>query len=145
MREKQFREDLYFRLNVVPVNIPSLRERREDILPLAGQFLHRTFNGNKITFDAETKRMLEVYDYPGNIRELKNIVEHAAIFCSDSVIRPSDLSFSKLGSLEADFKDVARGGAQELNLAESEKRLIEKALEKSSNHSAAARSLGITP
>lgn len=148
VRDKQFREDLFFRLNVIPVGIPSLRERQQDILPLAGQFLRSTSNGSEIIFDAKTKRMLELYDYPGNIRELKNIVEHAAIFCRDNVIRPSDLSFSKLGNqgdLGIDDADSGSAGNQGLSLAESEKRLIRKALDYSSNHSAAARALGITP
>lgn len=147
VQEKLFREDLYFRLNVVPVNIPPLRERREDILALADQFLQTTANGTSVSFAAETRRLLENYDYPGNIRELKNIVEHAAIFCDEGIIQPADLSFSKLGRqiTSADGSQPSGGSIEELNLAESEIRLIRKALDQASNHSAAARALGITP
>ena len=146
VRANLFREDLYFRLNVVPVNVPALRERKVDILPLAEQFLRATSNGSALSLTPETRRMLETYDYPGNIRELKNIMEHAAIFCGDGIIRPADLSFSKLGGQQIPAGETdGSGDATPLSLAESEKRLIQQALEQAANHSAAARSLGITP
>ena len=148
VKNGQFREDLYFRLNVVPVHVPALRERKEDILPLAEIFLQATANGANLSFAPASKRMLEAYDYPGNIRELKNIVEHAAIFSSESVIHPSELSFSRLGAQQGgNGRDGGAGTLEEtsLNLVQSERRLIEKAMEQAGNHSAAARALGITP
>lgn len=148
VRAGQFREDLYFRLNVVPVHLPPLRERREDILPLAERFLRATADGAAIEIAPETRRMLESYDYPGNVRELKNIVEHGAIFCRDRVIRPADLSFSNLTTHNGPGGEENRSGghnAAELNLADTEKQLIQLALDKASSHSAAARALGITP
>ena len=149
VRENRFREDLYFRLNVVPVHVPSLKERREDILPLASHFLSNTAREEAFSFSPEAERMLENYDYPGNIRELKNLVEHAAIFCKDRIVRPADLAFSNLGRLNGQpEEDGANGpGAPPgLNLEESEKRLIQRAIQESGgNHSAAARALGVTP
>ena len=93
-RNSQFREDLYYRLNVVPIVLPALRDRKVDIIPLAMKFLsdineqyhyHLTFSPSAIT-------AMENYTWPGNIRELKNLVERASIFCDGSVIT-EDLIF----------------------------------------------------
>ena len=148
VRDNRFREDLYFRLNVVPVHVPSLRARREDILPLARHFLRTTANGTSLSFSPETEQLLEAYDYPGNVRELRNIVEHSAIFCRDGVVRPTELSFSKLRDQDGSTAPSPSGDsdrADTLNLADSEVRLVQRALEISKNHSAAAKALGITP
>jgi DNA-binding NtrC family response regulator len=84
VREKSFREDLYFRLNVVPINVPPLRERHGDIPLLAMTFLERFRKHNQVKvqgFTPEAMRLLESYAWPGNVRELKNIVERIAILC----------------------------------------------------------------
>jgi len=92
--EGKFREDLFYRLNTVPVAIPSLRERKEEILPIAERFLKQSceeFNlGAKIFSEAAVKE-LENYDFPGNIRELISVVQRAAILSEGEEIQPGDL------------------------------------------------------
>ena len=80
-----FREDLFFRLNVVALELPPLRQRTEDIFPLSMRaLLHygKEFGKEVTEIDAEARGLLERYHYPGNIRELQNIIERATIFCS---------------------------------------------------------------
>lgn len=89
-----FREDLYYRLNVVSIHVPPLRERREDILLLADYFLHKYAQENNRTmsmFDQETCSLLADYNWPGNVRELANVVERAVIMSTGCVIFPEDL------------------------------------------------------
>nr|WP_277998751.1 sigma-54-dependent Fis family transcriptional regulator [Moorella sulfitireducens] len=93
VREKTFREDLYYRLNVVPIRIPPLRERREDILPLARYFLeifnHKYGTDKRLSFGA--CKVLEAYSWPGNVRELQNVMERVVIMGEGDVIRPEHL------------------------------------------------------
>lgn len=91
--EKRFREDLYYRLNVVPLRVPSLRERREDVPPLARHFLERfnRRNGTNHTFSEPALARLSAYDFPGNVRELENLVEQAAALAMDDLIGPEDV------------------------------------------------------
>ena len=87
--EGRFREDLFFRLNVLGISVPPLRERREDILPLAAHFLARlgpVHGRADATLDPAAARLLEGYGWPGNVRELKNAVEHALVFAKESVL-----------------------------------------------------------
>lgn len=89
-----FREDLYYRLNVVSIHVPPLRERREDIPLLADYFLHKYAQENNRTmsmFDQETCSLLADYNWPGNVRELANVVERAVIMSTGCVIFPEDL------------------------------------------------------
>jgi len=89
----RFREDLLFRLNVLAVSVPPLRERRADISPLAAHFLARlapVHGRADATLDPAAVHVLETYAWPGNVRELKNAVEHALIFCKSLVLGPSD-------------------------------------------------------
>ncbi len=88
VQEGIFREDLYYRLNVIPICMPALRERKEDIAPLLDSFLahfNATF-GKKVTFSSEALTALFDYDYPGNVRELRNIVERLVGLASTDVI-----------------------------------------------------------
>ena len=90
----RFREDLYYRLNVVLIDLPPLRERREDIGLLASYFLERAASRagrESMEFSPEARRLLERYDYPGNVRELENAVEHAVAVAEGTTILPSDL------------------------------------------------------
>jgi DNA-binding NtrC family response regulator len=91
VRERRFREDLYYRLWKFPIRVPPLRERPDDILPLAGHFLARyTREVNKRTqgFSREAMRLLERYHWPGNVRELQNAVERAVIITTEEELRP---------------------------------------------------------
>ena len=97
VQKGQFREDLYFRLNVIQIEIPPLRTRPEDIRVLANFFLER-FNRERkkhLTFSENALQKLESYDFPGNVRELRNIVENAFVFCEGQMIQPNNLTLHK--------------------------------------------------
>jgi len=91
---REFRQDLYYRLHVVPILLPPLRERKEDIPSLVNHFINR-FNkemGKRVTqISPEAIKMLMAYDYPGNIRELENIIEHAMVFCTGETLQAEHL------------------------------------------------------
>ena len=92
--KNEFRRDLYYRLSAFPVNIPPLRERKDDIVPLAESFLAQTPDGeSQLPLSAEVIETLLRYDYPGNVRELRNIIERATIFAYDDVLRPEHFVF----------------------------------------------------
>jgi two-component system, NtrC family, response regulator PilR len=94
VREGNFREDLFYRLNVIPIKIPSLCQRREDIPLLISYFLSRFVSAdgrNNINFDEEVVEILMTYDWPGNVRELENLIERLVILRGGSAIRVSDL------------------------------------------------------
>jgi len=94
VREGRFREDLYFRLNVIPIRIPPLRERREDILPLADYFLSEYARDCKRLvsgFKAEVRRRMFAHAWLGNVRELKNIIERAIILGTDNLVDTADI------------------------------------------------------
>jgi DNA-binding NtrC family response regulator len=94
VKEGAFREDLYYRLKVVPIHMPSLRERREDIIPLASHFLRtfsRSFHKNFERLSPDAERMLLAYPWPGNIRELKNVFERTVLLEEGPVVEPAHL------------------------------------------------------
>jgi len=138
-----FREDLFYRLNVLPISIPPLRERSDDILPLARHFLNRcsqSLNKRALNFSGEAERALLAQRWPGNIRELENAVERAANLVDGDRIQPSDLGIAFEGRLRPQ-KPTAGG----LSLAELEKQAIEANLEAAQyNLSQASRTLGIS-
>ncbi len=138
MEQHRFREDLYYRLNVVAVHIPPLRERREDI-PLLADFFLRQFNQQEnrsfSPLAAEIKQLLQQYDWPGNIRELKNVLFRAMILADDNMLRPEHFPFDV--QLHQEHSD-------HLSLSEVEKRHILKMLDASGgNKTKAAQLLGI--
>jgi transcriptional regulator with PAS, ATPase and Fis domain len=92
-REGRFRDDLYYRLRVVPVEIPPLRRRREDIEPLAQVLLARVGarHGRALRFSPDTLRVLLAHDWPGNVREMENAIEYAVTVCRGQTILPEDL------------------------------------------------------
>lgn len=95
MREGRFREDLFFRLNVITIRVPPLRERREDILELALHFLRlytqRNGRSSLLHFDDDALALLKSYSWPGNVRELENVVERAVVLADGEVITPAEL------------------------------------------------------
>lgn len=94
VRSGHFRQDLYYRLSAFPVRVPSLRERKDDIPALAEHFLSRLSDGDRhIPLSPEAIETLLAYDYPGNVRELRNIIERAAILAGGDVMRPEHLIF----------------------------------------------------
>ena len=93
VKKGEFREDLFYRLNVIPISIPPLRERREDILALTDLFLSKAngqYKSNK-TFDVKLKEFFYHYDWPGNVRELTNIVERLVVLTDGRLISIPDL------------------------------------------------------
>ncbi len=147
VREKRFREDLYFRLNVVPILIPPLRERREDIPPFLDHFLRKYAEENRKAIRGLTREARDAllkYDYPGNVRELENLIERAVVLCRDEVIGPEDLP---LGLQEAAEGPVAASppGSLPAELERMERRMIEEALARAEGvQTRAAELLGIS-
>ena len=97
VREGRFRQDLYYRLAIISIFLPSLRERKEDILPLVDFFLahyNKKFRKSVQGLSEETRRLLLNYEWPGNVRELKNALERAMILEEGNLLRPDDLPFS---------------------------------------------------
>ncbi|MCL6611070.1 MAG: sigma-54 dependent transcriptional regulator [Peptococcaceae bacterium] len=147
MEKGQFREDLYYRLNVVQIHLPPLRERKEDIPLLANFFLEKlrpTYLVNKISDDA--MKLLCKYNWPGNIRELQNVLERAAIISHGNEITANDLPREfQAASVKSGGETVVNIPDTGISLEELEKELILKALEKSKgNQTRAAQLLGIT-
>ncbi len=138
-----FRADLYYRLNVITIHMPALRERKEDIPLLATHFLETFSKKNKKDirgFDQTVLDLLINYDWPGNVRELENIIERAVILCPYDTITVECLPRKLMIETEAEKRDE-----EEFNLLEIERRVILKALEKTAwNQSRAANLLGIT-
>ncbi len=142
-----FREDLYYRLNVVSIEIPSLRERKEDIPPLAEHFLKRfaTDSGKDIQgMTPEARDLLMKYDYPGNVRELENIVERAVVITRGSLISAKDLPFSGIPSAPHQRAKKTLRTLREA-VEELEREMIQNALKETGNHQTkAAGFLGIS-
>ncbi|MCD5992130.1 sigma 54-interacting transcriptional regulator [Pseudomonas sp. CDFA 602] len=96
-----FRQDLFYRINAFPIRLPALRERAQDLPLLIDSLLQRTSQGSTTRVDAEAMKLLSFYNYPGNIRELRNILERARLFTDDGVIRAQDLPAEVRGHSEA--------------------------------------------
>ena len=150
VEERRFREDLYFRLNVISLEVPPLRQRKEDIPLLAAHFLshyaernHKNVKG----FSAQCMDMLLHYDWPGNVRELQNAVERAVILCTGEYVTGPELpvNIAKLAAEAMPKSSEVSSSLAGLPLEEVERRAIEETLrETGDNKSAAARKLGIT-
>ncbi len=140
-----FRQDLFFRINVFPVHLPPLRERMEDIIPLASHFL-KLMNGADIKLAGGAESMLMSYLWPGNIRELANAIERSVILARDKgVITEETLGFLKTVSPSYNEQNSFRLPSEGISLEEVEKKLVKQALEASGyNQSAAARLLGLS-
>src|SRR5215204_365548 len=143
MQEKKFRSDLYFRISTIPLNVPALRDRAEDIPMLARHLLERIAHDpgrSNATLSPEAERMLQSYSWPGNIRELRNVLERALLLTDHLTLLPGDLYF--------DSNSQAGGGAalpgSHMTLLELEQWYIEQTLgEEQGNVEQAALRLGI--
>lgn len=138
----RFREDLFYRLNVVSINLPPLRERRQDIPALIEHFLtSRQLGKNHCNIEPDAMRSFLSYDWPGNIRELANVLERAQILAEDNLITLDDLPDSMQGLTPA----AEALSTNPLNLHELERRTIRTALEQAKgNKVQAAKALGIS-
>jgi len=149
VRNKSFREDLYYRLNVIQIWIPPIRERREDIIPLVEHFI-RIYNGKferSITGVSEAaKDLLLNHHWPGNVREIRNVVERAMVLEDGEVIQAASLALDQgvlYGPGSGERSAVAAAG--ESSLPEVERAMLESALKKcSGNQTQAAKMLGVS-
>lgn len=142
VRRGSFRQDLFYRLNVIELRMPSLRERREDIPGLAESLLAKISSGRGPNIAPEAMALLERYEFPGNVRELENILERASALCADHVIRPDDL---QLTNPVDDRGGTEIGDDLQGRLDHLERQLILEALQATrNNRTAAARRLGVT-
>jgi two-component system response regulator PilR (NtrC family) len=166
----QFRQDLFYRINVIELRVPPLRERREDIPKLVGRVLERlsaTSGGTPVRIKPDALKSLLDHEFPGNVRELENVLERAVALCEENVIDLADLrleasSQRTAGSIYSEPPPAASAGASDLGqplgprspdvpsdlmsaVAETERAAIMKALEATRwNRTAAARQLGLT-
>ena len=136
--EQRFREDLLYRLNTVEIQLPALRERKEDIPALAAHFLARQAAryGRSLTFTADAIDALLAHGWPGNVRELEHVIERAVLMCDGDRVTSTDLSLRARSAGTAVFEDMT--------LEEVEKHLIQRALARAANVSDAARALGLS-
>lgn len=144
VREKTFREDLYYRLNVVPIVIPPLRERQGDILPLVRTFLkdmNKKYRYHKV-FTPASLELMHNYPWPGNVRELKNVVEQAVILSTRDDILPEDLPIACRFEGELAAEEDGRVNLKR-EVARFEYEYICRAYERYGNVRAAAASLGM--
>lgn len=147
VREKQFREDLYYRLNVITISIPPLRERREDILPLVKLFIER-YNEKfglaiqGVTPDTETK--LSEYDWPGNVRQVRNVIERAMVLEDNDLLGLENISLGP-GELGLEPESALAAAAGSGSLEDVERAMLVQAMDRcQGNQTRAAKALGIT-
>ena len=147
IKEGTFREDLFYRLNIVAIKIPPLRERKEDILPLIEFFLLKYANENKketFTISKEAVDQLMKYSYPGNVRELENSIERAVVLARGNTLTQNDLPMSIKGFIREEVSELTEGNLVE-KVEALERKLILNALTKSNgNQTQAGKLLGLT-
>lgn len=144
---KRFRADLYYRLNVIPIKIPPLRERKEDILPLVNSFLESLISLYKEDkkLDEKAMKLLYDYSYPGNIRELKNLIERAYILSTGSTIMEEDFPKELSNSSTFVYNKNYDGMSLKAALDSLEKELIKNAIKNTKTSKEAADLLSVEP
>lgn len=115
--EGKFRQDLYFRLNIFPITLPPLRERRDDIPALAEALLHRVSSKRELAISPEAMRLLMAYNFPGNVRELRNIMERASLLCDADELLPEHLPDEVRGGEAINFTSI-NGGTNSTSMSE---------------------------
>jgi transcriptional regulator with PAS, ATPase and Fis domain len=151
VKEGAFRQDLYFRLNVIQIQIPALRERTEDILPLARFFIEHYNRKFKRSIEGVTDsaaRLLMAHDWPGNVRELRNAIERAMILEESAMIQPQSLPIAisrPESAVPLTVLPLMEAAPDGLSLEDNERSLLVRALEKTNgNQTQAARLLRVT-
>ncbi|MFN3873830.1 MAG: sigma-54-dependent transcriptional regulator [Ignavibacterium sp.] len=147
VQEGKFREDLYYRLNVLPIHLKPLRERKEDIIPLFNYFLNRFSNQKQFEIENNVYEILKNYRWSGNVRELKNLAERLSILCFDSKITTDRLP-QEIILTKPNIENILKAENKSLTeiIEEVEKQLIQNALSKTGNNKAkAAELLGLPP
>lgn len=147
VQEGKFREDLYYRLNVIPIDIPPLRDRQEDILVLIEYFLNNLINvyEEEKYFSKEALDLLYNYSWPGNIRELKNMIERTYILTNSQVIGINNLPNNIIESNKKYCYKRSLDMDLNKSLEKLEMELISEAIEETKNNKEAAKLLGIHP
>lgn len=140
VREKRFRSDLYFRISTIPLTVPPLRDRSEDI-PLLIQYLLKGFAADlgrgEVRLSTDAERALQAYAWPGNVRELRNVLERALLLSGHNILTPKDFHFDTASAPDVWLDD------SNLTLLELEQRHIERVLQEERNVDQAAKRLGI--
>ncbi len=147
MADGRFREDLFYRLNVISLRLPSLRERPTDLQKMAANYLvfFAKQCGKQISgFSHAAARAIQNYRWPGNLRELRNVVERAAILASGTEIEPNDLPENLMRTPETNGAAVPEVGAK-ISLEELENQHLRQVIAKTSSMEEAAQILGIDP
>ncbi len=155
IEQGKFREDLYYRLSVISIDIPPLRDRPEDILPLIDHILRRELgpDAELPQIDHETQNILDNYNWPGNVRELENAIQHALAFAQDGVISKSTLPAKIVNTVEegirsgviTDRRELFKGKSLKAFLHDKEKEFLKKTIENlDGNKERAAEELGIS-
>jgi NtrC-family two-component system response regulator AlgB len=143
----RFREDLLFRLNVITMTVPALRERREDLMPLAQHYLHffeRRQGRSNMVFSARCEQAVATYVWPGNLRQMRNAVERAVILSPSNVIEPEDLGISDIGNRNSDLTTATKIVlGNDVSLEEIEREHIARVVARATSFESAARILGI--
>ena len=141
VEEGEFREDLYYRLNVVTIPLPPLRERRQDIPALVQHFLNRS--GRKASITPQALAMLEEYHWPGNVRELENTIERALVLAREGIVTKTEIQLrppsEKIGARWTDQVPIEVGW--QANVSELEKALVERALRQAQGNKSKAAEL----
>ena len=143
VRQGQFRQDLYYRLNVIPIQMPPLRELREDIAEIAQRTLQRLSEGTAVRFSDEALQALQAYDFPGNVRELENIIERALALSANGLITVQDLCLDPCCKSESVGLESKYPLPEYLDRVEKEA-LLEALQQTGFNRTAAAKLLGLT-
>ena len=144
IQKGKFREDLYFRLNVIPIFIPPLRERKEDIIPMAEYFLdkyNKENNRNVKGISEKVFQMFMEYHWPGNVRELENCIERAVVISKQKMLSPEDFPPELLFKIDVSSRELKVGQT----IDDVEKTLIVRTLQAcGGNKTKTARTLGIS-
>jgi len=145
VRQGGFRQDLYYRLSVIPIQMPALRESREDIPEIAQRILKRLRGDANVRFSEDALRALQGYSFPGNVRELENVIERALTMCSGDVIEEQDLLLVPVEHNHPDNESLSSKYPLPDYLDRVEKQALLEALEQTGfNRTAAAKLLGLT-
>jgi DNA-binding NtrC family response regulator len=150
VEEKRFREDLYYRLNVLSIELPALRERRTDIPVLIDYFVKKHTRGTnrKITINTDARRLLEDYAYPGNVRQLESALERAILLCENDTVTLEDLPPEMTGASSvggANSADLFKLPPEGVNFEDVERSLIMQAMSRTDNNiTKSAKLLGLT-
>ncbi|MGD8188367.1 sigma-54 interaction domain-containing protein [Brevibacillus ginsengisoli] len=144
----KFRHDLYYRLNILPINVPPLRERKEDIFPLLYFYLKKfnTKHNGQRRFTAEVLDVLHLYDWPGNVRELENLVERIVITAKQDELKVSDLpeEFRQMGAIDDSLMNLGGNLSLTERIEKIEEELIAQSLKQHKSTRKAAAALNIT-